>query len=128
MAEDNENLIPEADRDFLKEKEYHFNILPHEGAIHLILEQIPFPEAYVPRVADILIIIPAGYPNAQLDMFWTFPDVKLANGSWPETSEHHQDFHGKNWQRWSRHGTWRAGVDNLRTFISSVKREIEKGK
>lgn len=128
MAEDNTDLIPESDRDFLNEKGYIFKIIPQGGQVHLILEQVPFSELYAPRVADILIMIPVGYPNAQLDMFWTFPEIRLVDGNLPQATEHRQDFHGRTWQRWSRHpSVWRAGVDNLRTFISMIKKEIEKG-
>jgi hypothetical protein len=73
--------------------------------------------------------LPAGYPNAHPDMFWTFPDVKLANGSWPKSSEHHYAYDGRNWQRWSRHyqGKWRAGIDGLRSYLAAVRTEIAKG-
>ncbi len=118
-------LIPEPDEEYLQEKGYEYELKPQSGAIHLILKNVPFSEAFNPRQADILIIIPAGYPNAKLDMFWTFPHVRLQNGNYPAACNHFQSFHDKNWQRWSRHGLWRGGVDNLRTFISSIKKEID---
>ena len=125
MVDNNGGLIPESDRDFLVEKEYTFQLIPEQGSVHLILQNIPFSEKFNPRFADILIMIPVGYPTAPLDMFWTFPEITLANGAAPETTEMRQEFHGKNWQRWSRHGAWRPGVDNLRTFIKAMRKEID---
>jgi hypothetical protein len=126
---DPQELLPEIDREFLEDKEYAFDVEKVGGAIHLILRDFPFPAAYAPRTADLLIILPAGYPNANPDMFWTFPDVKLISGAWPQASEVHQGYGDRSWQRWSRHfqGTWRAGVDSLRTYLTAVRTEIAKG-
>jgi hypothetical protein len=122
-----EELIPELDLEFLKEKNYTFEIIPLDGNIHLILKNFHFPELYSPNIADLLIILPSGYPNAALDMFRTFPDVKLTNGTWPNAASPHEVLNGKNWQSWSRHIVWRAGRDNLRSFVTAIKKELEKG-
>jgi len=127
MDHPNDNLIPERDREFLKEKEYEYNITPIGGSILVIIRNFEFPVNYMPQKSDLLIILPAGYPNAPLDMFRTNPDVKLLNGSWPVASEPHEVYLEKQWQRWSRHIDWRVGTDCLRTFISAVKKELSKG-
>lgn len=99
------------------------------GEVHLIIHDYDFPAAYLPRKADLLIILPAGYPNAHPDMFWTYPDVKRANGAWPVNSDQHQAYGDRNWQRWSRHyqGQWRAGIDGLRSYLAAVRTEVAKG-
>lgn len=124
---DETTLLPELDRDYLKEKEYEFEIFKEGSELHLVVHRFAFPK-YQPAEADLLIIIPAGYPNAPLDMFWTFPDVMLPNGGWPAQCQHHQLYRGRNWQRWSRHfqTPWRVGVDSLRTFFASIRAEIAK--
>jgi hypothetical protein len=126
---DPEELLPEIDRDFLEEKGYAFDVMRVGGEIHVVLRDFPFPAPYTPQVADLLIILPAAYPNANPDMFWTFPDVKLASGAYPQTGDAHHIYGNRNWQRWSRHfqGTWRAGVDSIRTYLAAVKTEIAKG-
>lgn len=89
----------------------------------------PLPR-YTPQSADLLIIVPNGYPNTKLDMFWTHPDVSLPNGGVPLRADVHEQHGGRNWQRWSRHiadGKWRPGVDNLRTYMTTVKTELAKG-
>jgi hypothetical protein len=123
------SLIPQKDEDYLRERGFNYELKQVGNDICLILKNWPFPEAYNPRTADVLIVIPPSYPSNQLDMFWTIPDVKLAaNGNWPQASGEHGNYDGKAWQRWSRHTSeWRAGVDNLRTFITAMTAEINRG-
>ena len=129
IVEEVQDLIPEVDRDYLDEKGYKFSAKSMGSDVHVVIEDFPFPESYNPRRARLLIILTAGYPNANLDMFRTIPDVRLANGAWPANADNRELHGGVSWQRWSRHFTsgWRQGVDNLRTFIASIKHELDKG-
>lgn len=124
-----EDLVPEIDLDFLREKEIDFTATRTGDDVHIVVRGFSFPEQYTPRTADLLIILPAGYPNANLDMFWTRPDVKLANGNWPQNCDAHADYAGVTWQRWSRHfkTAWRQNVDSLRTFLVTIRKEIARG-
>lgn len=124
-----EDLIPEVDRDFLSEKGYRYRAKRVGADVHVVIEDFSFPDAYVPQKASLLVILPAGYPNANLDMFRTIPDVKLKSGAWPQNADNREVHEGISWQRWSRHfsSAWRQGVDNLRTFVASIKRELGKG-
>jgi len=126
-ADEIKKILPEPDVDYLVSKYTDFEIIKNASDLHVILQNYDFPEVYQPRQANLLIMLPVGYPNAKLDMFWTYPDVKLATGKWPISSEVHQDFHGKSWQRWSRHINWRSGIDSLRSFVTSVHLEIARG-
>ena len=119
-------LIPEEDIEFLEEKGFDYELTQAEGAVHLILHRFPFPR-YVPKEADLLIRLPAGYPQTALDMFYTIPDAKLPSGAFPDRCNQHPAFGGRIWQQWSRHSTWRVGIDNLRTYLSAVIKEIDKG-
>lgn len=121
-------IIPENDRDYLQSKRFEFKVMKEAGIMFLILNDFELSTAYNPSIADLLILIPAGFPNAQLDMFWTYPNVKLQNGSYPLAAEHHQIFLGINWQRWSRHFHWRMGIDSLKSFLAAIRKEINKGK
>jgi hypothetical protein len=121
-------LIPQSDEDYLDDRAFDYELNKVENEVYLVLRQWPFPEAYAPRVADVLIRILPGYPLSPLDMFWTSPDVKLVNGAWPQAADVHENHAGQVWQRWSRHTQeWRAGIDNLRTFITAIKMEINRG-
>lgn len=124
----NDDLLPELDTEFLRLKAYDYEIIPHGGIIHLIIKNFPIPvDHYDVSQADVLIEFPVGYPNAPLDMFWFYPVIKLNNGNAPKTTEHHAEYHGKLWQRWSRHGTWRPGIDSIKNFIQSIHVELKKG-
>jgi hypothetical protein len=127
------NELPERDLEYLKEKEYNYELIPHNNGCLLVLRNISFPAAYNIQVVDVLIQIPAGYSNTPLDMFFT-PEVKLADGNPPANCEGRLNFDDstaitpKSWQQWSRHYAWRAGIDSLRTFIPATMKEIAKGK
>lgn len=120
--------IPELDIEFLESKSFEYEIHPFGEIFHLIIKNFQFPTGhYDTNQADVLIQFPVGYPNAPLDMFWTYPSIKLNNGNTPIRTEHHAEYHGKSWQRWSRHGVWRPGIDSLKNFIRSINIEINKG-
>jgi hypothetical protein len=133
-----DELLPESDLTFLKEKYPSAKVYEVGNEVHVLLISFPFPVAYKPRTADLLLRLPAGYPDAKPDMFWTMPDVKLTSGAWPAASQHHEIpgagsgvevYNNVPWQRWSRHSNptdWRAGIDGLRNFIGTIKRELER--
>ena len=120
-------LIPEPDKQYLKDKQFTYELTKVASEIHLVLRNWPFPEAYNPRVADVLIRIPPGYPMGQLDMFYTSPTIMKTNGAFPEACQQMENHSDRTWQRWSRHHPWRSGIDNLRTFITAMTVEINKG-
>jgi hypothetical protein len=133
-------VLPEDDARFLKEKYPDTYIVRRVGAeFHIVLRGFSsFPAQYSPRVSDLLLKLPAGYPNAAPDMFWTRPDVKLTSGAWPKASEHHEVpgsgngsevYENVPWQRWSRHppGPWNVGVHGLRSFVQTIIQELKKG-
>lgn len=120
--------LPELDDDFLTAKGFNFEVKEEGGFLHLVLHAYPMPGAYKPGVVDLLLRLPAGYPNAKPDMFWTRPNVTLASGAIPTTANVQETYLGLPWQRWSRHGNgWRPGVDGLRSFLATIRRELEKG-
>ncbi|MGN6304212.1 MAG: E2/UBC family protein [Mesorhizobium sp.] len=126
---DVEELLPEADRDFLVAAGYEHTIERVGNHVHIVIKNFPLPR-YKPQSADLLIRVKNGYPNAKLDMFWTYPDVSLPSGGVPLKADVHEQYGGRNWQRWSRHiadGKWRPGVDNLRSYLTTVKTELAKG-
>ncbi len=119
-------VLPQADLDFLNEKGWQYEIAPHPGEVRIYIRRFRLPEAYSPLVIDLLIRLPVGYPQSNPDMFWTSPDVRLMSGAYPNRADYH-DPSAENWQRWSRHGAWRPGIDNLRSKMASVKKELEAG-
>ena len=126
-----EPAIPEADGQFLASKGLDFSEEALAGWRHFVFHDFVLPPAYTPRTCELLVRLPPGYPNASPDMFWTRPDIRLAaTGAWPARADVHEAHGGLTWQRWSRHlpaASWRAGIDNLQTYLAMVRRELQKG-
>ncbi|CAN5152777.1 hypothetical protein BH09GEM1_BH09GEM1_22640 [soil metagenome] len=121
-------LLPQRDRDYLESKEMIFTLSSVGAEVHLTLHEFVFPEAYVPMQSDLRIVLPPGYDSANPDMFWTRPSVKLLSGALPLTADYMQTFADGVWQRWSRHFEgWRPGVDGLRSYVASIRRELSRG-
>jgi hypothetical protein len=130
--EEARKLLPEADVDFLEEKEITFDLVKIGGELHFIYHSFELPGAYTPNVVDLRITLPSGYPNAELSMFWTKPWVKVAaTKADPNACSHPMTFppDPDTWQRWSRHfpGGWRQGIDGLRTYLAVIRSELSKG-
>lgn len=122
------SLLPELDIEYLTEKGLDCEVVKSNGETRIKFPNYRMPAHYQPEQTTLLLRLPAGYPNANPDMFWTSPDVRLRNGTYPINSEYH-DPTADNWQRWSRHDYgWRPGVDDLRTKLAAVRRELEKGR
>ena len=122
-------LLPRRDQEYLVSKSVDFELAQTPDGIHLTLPRFSFPDAYQPRIAALRIVLPPGYDNANPDMFWTRPNVLLANGQFPTTADVIQHFADGPWQRWSRHFAegWRPGVDGIRTYLASIRRELARG-
>ena len=78
--------------------------------------------------ADILILLPSGYPDAPPDMFYTMPWLRLASSNgYPNKADQPFEFCGNRWQRWSRHNNeWRAGTDGIWTMIKRIETALEQ--
>jgi len=76
---------------------------------------------------DILILLPAGYPDSAPDMFYVSPWLRLATNSlYPRAADQPFDFNGTNWQRWSSHNNeWRPGIDGIWTTIKRIETALE---
>jgi hypothetical protein len=131
-------VLPEDDVEFLRDKYPNHVVRQVGGEIHVLIPDFPFPSAYTPNSAELLLRLPAGYPGAAPDMFWTRPDVKLVSGAWPIQCEHHEVpgsgagvevYEGQAWQRWSRHfeGGWIVGRHGLQFYIATIQTELKRG-
>ena len=120
-------ILPQKDEEYLREKGFVYEVQQTPTTIGLILRNWPFPEQYDHTTADVLILIPPAYPLAQIDMFYTYPTIKLRNGGTPVNADQPLNFGDRTWQRWSRHHAWREGKDSIRSFITAMTLEIKKG-
>ncbi len=126
------DLLAEEDLRYLQEKGYQFTVTQTDSLIYLVIKQYLLQAAYTPNQVDLLLRLPPNFPMARPDMFWTFPHVRLAaTNTYPQAAETFDvNYQDHQWQRWSRHlpaALWRPGIDNLKTFLGTIRRELQKG-
>jgi Prokaryotic E2 family E len=96
------------------------------GVINLVFKNFPIPNGYNCSVADLLVRIPLSYPDAGPDMFWTNPQLTLANGTAPQAANQVESYLGQQWRRFSWHTTWKPNNDNLQNYVHFVRRRLEQ--
>lgn len=125
-------ILPEPDVDFLVEKEFECDIYQAPNETYITFHNYDLGSAYTPTIVEMRIVVPAGYPQGNLDMYWTKPWVNLAGtATRPERADYSQSFQDgtTEWQRWSRHApnAWRPGIDNLRTHLRTIRSDLARG-
>ncbi|MDX2019063.1 MAG: E2/UBC family protein [Deltaproteobacteria bacterium] len=99
-----------------------------DGWTFVVFKEWPIPPAYQPQPVRLLVKLPPGFPDAQPDMFWVSPAVKLMNGSSPKGTST-ESVLGGSWQRFSWHlspGAWRPGISTLDDFLRCVRARFEQ--
>ena len=122
-------VLPSQCRRYLDQRGVSFEELEDGGQKAVILKRIGLPTGrFNAPSADLLILLPAGYPDNPPDMFYTMPWLKLATSNrYPIRADQPFEFHGCRWQRWSRHnGQWRPGVDGIWTMLKRVETALER--
>jgi len=117
------SFLPAKDRDYLESKGIDFEEHEEGGHKGVVLKGRPLPaDHFDVQQADVLILLPSGYPDAAPDMFYLSPWVKLANGGgYPRKADQPFQFRRQSWQRWSRHNKeWRPGADGIRTMLKRI--------
>lgn len=122
-------FLPEIDRDYLSEKNIVFTEVAHGNNKGVVIQNWQLPQGkFNQSVVELLILLPAGYPDAPPDMFYVFPALLLTGTNRPaRAADQPFNFNGKTWQRWSRHfarNEWRSGIDCLMTFLKKVEESL----
>jgi hypothetical protein len=123
------SFLPAPDREYLAAKAIPFEEILDGGNKGVILKARPLPQGrFDAAAADILVMLPGGYPDVAPDMFYLLPWVKLLPaGKYPNAADQSVAFAGKNWQRWSRHNSeWRPGIDGIWTMIKRIDDALAK--
>lgn len=121
-------VLPMRDRRYLTDRGLNFDEYREGGQAGVILRGYGLPdEKYQVAEADILILLPRGYPDAAPDMFYALPWLTLAPSQrYPRQADQPLNFSGQRWQRWSRHNNeWRPGVDGIWTMLKRVETALE---
>ncbi|MCY4316172.1 MAG: hypothetical protein OXC66_08660 [Roseovarius sp.] len=95
------------------------------GKYGLLIERFGIPNGFTQSIADLMVLIPAGYPGSSLDMFYLDPPLSKLNGRDAGALSIEKHF-ARRWQRWSRHYQWKPGEDNLALHVEYVWRELRE--
>jgi len=122
-------LLPEADVDYLNARGLQWETIIEGSWRWLLVYDHPVPDGYNVNRATTAISISAGYPDAQLDMVYFYPQLTRQDGG-AIGALSSQMIDGKSFQRWSRHRTganpWRPGEDDLATHFTLVEHWLER--
>jgi len=124
------DTLPSFDQAFLADHGYQFDVVQEAGKTGIILKSLELPEGkFNVEAADILVLLPAGYPDCAPDMFYASPHLMLASGQVPKACNAQQAYAGRVWQRWSRHNNaWRSGIDGLRTMVARINTALAEAR
>jgi hypothetical protein len=120
-------VLPIRDRRYLADHGFDFAEFDSpQRAIVLKGYELPA-ERYEAANADVLIVLPAGYPDSPPDMFYVLPWLRLtASRRYPNKADHAFEFNDQSWQRWSRHNNeWRPGIDGIWTMLRRIQNALE---
>ena len=123
--------LPEADQRYLDSHGIAIEMVSDGTHTGVVFKQMSAPAGkFNHAVADVLVILPPGYPDVAPDMFFCDPWLTLqSSGHYPNRADQPHAFHGRNWQRWSRHNpSWRPGIDGLHTMIKRIEHALAEAK
>ena len=116
--------LPLKCRRYLTGRGIPFEEVEEGGQKAIILRRMALPSGrFDAAAADILVLLPAGYPDVAPDMFYALPWLRVVpSNQYPGAADQPFPFQGQTWQRWSRHNTdWRPGTDGIWTMIKRIE-------
>ncbi len=122
------SFLPAADAAYLQRKGIAYDEVEQGAQKAIVLQSYGLPAArFDAGQANILILLPTGYPDVAPDMFYLLPWVRLVVGNrYPKAADVSFSFRGQNWQRWSRHNPeWRSNVDGIWTMLKRIDAALE---
>jgi hypothetical protein len=119
--------LPALDQQFLDDRSITHRVEIENGMICVVLSDWQLPAGFNVAHTDVLVRLPAGYPDIAPDMWWVAPDIRRADGTPIPATEVNEACLGRTWQRWSRHfepGQWQSGIDGLESFLALIRSEF----
>ena len=121
--------LPDTDTEYLQDRDLRHEIAEESGMTCVVVSNFKLPAGLDHESADLLIRLPAGYPDLAPDMWWFDPAIHTQDGNVIQATESIETHMGRSWQRWSRHfqpGQWHSGIDGLESFMALINRELLK--
>jgi|SRR6185437_5207302 len=100
------------------------------GGYMIEVDDVPLPVGWSRGKTNLFLVIPAGFPLAAPDSFWTSPDLRLATGAFPQGAGQRpiQGFPAPlQWFSWHA-GVWNPSHDSLLNFGKLVLQRFETAK
>lgn len=119
--------LPEKDVAFLDSLGTKWEVGSEGGIVYVIIYNVGIDSTYYKvkgseDKTDVLLILPPGYPNSQIDMASFYPHLQATDGH--NIPNLHYTFYkvkGKVWQTWSRHRTggdyWNPETDGIASHL-----------
>jgi len=121
--------LSESDRKFLAATDLDWEALVDGASRWVVVHGHPVPGGYNHTHVALASLLPPGYPDAAIDMFYVKPALARRDGK-PIGALTNHTICGETWQRWSRHRTkenpWRVGHDDLSTHLILVQCLLER--
>jgi hypothetical protein len=121
--------LPDSDLIYLQERQLAYEVVDESGMTCVVISDFDLPAGYDKPAANLLLRLPAGYPDLAPDMWWFEPAVRTDDGRVIPATEVIEQHLGRTWQRWSRHfqpGQWQSGTDGLESYVALIRREIQQ--
>lgn len=135
-------VLPKIDQDFLENLGLPYCLILNGSYIDVVISNVSInPKFYSLEgiisdkpVCQLMIKLPPGYPNSQIDMTYFYPALQVIDSRIIRNTHIHPSYgtDGYAWQRWSRHRTGESTWDPRRDCIAThlmyteafLKREV----
>jgi hypothetical protein len=125
-AAGNEVLVEDLER--LSDQGFAVDVLVEGAEVGIVIRDVPLPPgAYSIATTDLLLKTTTLYPQSEMDMFWVDPDLVLASGGEPASSNLEMHF-GRPWRRfsWHRNTPWVPGRDDLLGHFEFARARLQR--
>lgn len=123
-------MLLAVDKEHLDQLGLAYEVSDESGLICVVIKGWSLPAGYEPPTVDLLLRLPPGFPDAQPDMYWCNPPVRVsATGAYPPAADQMEQYLGRTWQRFSRHlagGAWQPGRDNLASYLALITQGLTR--
>ncbi|CDX44967.1 conserved hypothetical protein [Mesorhizobium sp. ORS 3359] len=96
------------------------------GTVVVSVPAVALPPGWNRTAVAVKFILPAGYPQAAPDCFWTEPALALEHGGAPQnTGQQAAPGIPPGWLWFSWHpATWQPNSDNMFTYLNVIRRRL----
>jgi hypothetical protein len=102
---------------------------------HVVIKRWPLPPGWSAAATEVLILLPAGYPQTPPDSFYTPDSLTLEGSAEPDRASGRISHRGRSWRQFSWHFVeprdWQPHPDpeqghNLLTFLLAVEARLRE--